>query len=290
MRPARHSIRFSRRIQLLRCLSIGALLGLIACAGGDNGVEDLPPAASLSAPSDLQAVVSDDDSIRLSWVDNSVGERGFEILQSDDGIHFDASYTVGGNATSYAVDGLAEQVDYSFRVRAFDDAGDSGFSDIVVISIGPLFQTHFTGTLTLHFSNDFPAIDESAAISAAVSEYGAVTFGSGTLSYDGEQTQGDFRIRRRGTLTIDPDGWYNDAGPEVYIEVDEHTTYQETLQTWYRDNSGQWVPVLDETVSGLWDGGLAFDFNAATMDGDTVSVVTGQGSAAWTLQLIAAIP
>jgi len=281
-------------LRLFRYLLIAGMviLALAACAGDSGGGDerdnnDSPGA--LSAPSDLQVSILDDDSVSLSWTDNANGEDGFEIQQSEDGVHFNVSYTVGGNTTNYTVDGLTSNVDYSFRVCAFDGSSDSAFSNIVVVTVGPLFNCEHRGTLTLHFTNDLPDIDETATVDVTMDQYGGVFFGSAILSYDAQETQGDFRIQRTGSLNIDPDGWYNDANPTVYIEVDENTTYQETLQTWYRDNGGQWQQVLNESLSGLWDGGLAFDFSEVIASGSSVSVVTGQGSAVWTLQLTPAL-
>lgn len=79
-----------------------------------------PPAA----PANLEATASSCTQIDLSWTDNSDNESGFEIER-------DGSYltTVGANVASYADPTVLENTTYSYRVRAFNDAGSSAYSN-----------------------------------------------------------------------------------------------------------------------------------------------------------------
>jgi len=76
------------------------------------------------APSSLSATSSACDQIDLSWTDNSDNEDGFEIER--DGFFLT---TVNANVTSYSDTGLLENTTYSYRVRAYNDIGGSGYSN-----------------------------------------------------------------------------------------------------------------------------------------------------------------
>jgi uncharacterized delta-60 repeat protein len=86
---------------------------------------------TLSAPTSLNAEVSDSGSSRsiaLTWIDSDSGVTGYKIERSRDGSNW---AEIGGSpATSatYADSGLRDDVAYHYRVRAYDDAGDSPYS------------------------------------------------------------------------------------------------------------------------------------------------------------------
>ncbi len=117
---------------LLRYIST-VFLSLMVIVGCDNQQNNSAP----NAPDNLQCSVVSSSQINLTWNDNSDNEDGFEIEQSQD----DANYTmiddVPENTTTYDVTGLSEEEDYSFRVLAYNDYGDSEYSNIVVSVIVP---------------------------------------------------------------------------------------------------------------------------------------------------------
>ena len=141
-----------------------------------------------------------------------------------------------------------------------------------------------SGTLELHFTNEFPSFDASTQVSVDINEDNSVTFGTGTLNYEGEDTLADFRIKRSGTLTLEPNGTTVEIGDDLRIDVMENTTVNETLQTWYWDGS-DWMQVLNETITETWNGGLVFYRSEARAGGSTVQAATGDGSVVWTLRL-----
>ena len=54
-----------------------------------------------------------------------------------------------------------------------------------------------SGTLELHFTNELlPSFDASTQVTVDIKEDGTVAFGTGTLNYEGEDTLGEFRIKR----------------------------------------------------------------------------------------------
>lgn len=83
-----------------------------------------------NAPSSLSAVVLSSSQIALAWVDNSSNETGFRLERSVDGINWSEFAVVGSNATSFTDTGLTGSATYQYRVRAYNSAGYSSYSNI----------------------------------------------------------------------------------------------------------------------------------------------------------------
>jgi hypothetical protein len=152
----------------------------------------------------------------------------------------------------------------------------------------PDVLTHeYVGLLTLRFANDvIPQFNEAAEVDVSVDQQGKMTFGTGTLSYDADENNGQIRIRRVGTITIRPNGKYFKEGDKDAFDVKENSTVNETITMWVW-NGTSWQQTVNETVTDTWNGGLAFYLDDASAgDGSTVGVSTGTGQAEWSLTLI----
>jgi uncharacterized delta-60 repeat protein len=79
-----------------------------------------------SAPSQLLAQAATSDSIRITWKDNANNEKGFHVEWRKPGKRWQST-TVGANSASHTVSGLSPANRYEFRVRAFNDAGNSSY-------------------------------------------------------------------------------------------------------------------------------------------------------------------
>ena len=96
-----------------------------------HGAAAAPQLLTPTAPSGLTATATSTNSITVEWVDNSDNESGFKIEQcqglgcTDFAV---AGYVSAGatNATSW---NLAKNKTYTFRVRAYNDAGESDYSN-----------------------------------------------------------------------------------------------------------------------------------------------------------------
>jgi hypothetical protein len=87
----------------------------------------LPPVA----PRRLSISVISRSQLRLSWLDDSTNESGFLIERSLDGINFKQVAVVGANVRTYSATGLNRNTRYYFRVRAYNAAGYSAYSNLV---------------------------------------------------------------------------------------------------------------------------------------------------------------
>ncbi len=85
-----------------------------------------PPAA----PSGLVATAVKTNQINLSWTDNATNEQGFKLERSTNGVDFTEFATVSVNVTNRADTGLMANQTYHYRVRAYNAAGDSGYSGV----------------------------------------------------------------------------------------------------------------------------------------------------------------
>jgi hypothetical protein len=87
------------------------------------------PPSTPAAPSNLSAVAISRTRIDLTWSDNSSNETGFRVERSTNGSSFTQIATLGANATAYSSTGLRRNRVYYYRVRAYNAAGNSGYSN-----------------------------------------------------------------------------------------------------------------------------------------------------------------
>lgn len=81
-----------------------------------------------SAPSNL-SLGSGKGRLTLRWRDNSGNESGFRIERSVNGGAFVEIAQVGANNTSFTDTGLIRRTTYTYRLRAFNGAGSSSYSN-----------------------------------------------------------------------------------------------------------------------------------------------------------------
>lgn len=80
------------------------------------------------APSGLAGNAPSSSQINLTWVDNSTDEDGFKIERFD-GSTWTQVATVSANSTSWQDTGRTASTTYSYRVQAFNGAGNSSYSN-----------------------------------------------------------------------------------------------------------------------------------------------------------------
>ncbi len=88
-----------------------------------------------NAPSNLTATVVSSSEVDLFWKDNSDNEDGFKIERKVSGGTYETVATVGADKITYRDSGLTKGVVYYYRVKAFNDKGDSDYSNEVSVKI-----------------------------------------------------------------------------------------------------------------------------------------------------------
>lgn len=112
--------------------SLPALQGRVASGGRLDlfrALGGMPTTTLPTAPSGLSATATSPGSINLAWTDNANNEQGFRVERATDSASFAEIATLGADATGFTDTGLAADTAYQYRVRAFNSAGDSGFSN-----------------------------------------------------------------------------------------------------------------------------------------------------------------
>jgi hypothetical protein len=105
--------------------------------------------AAPSAPASLTATAVSTSRIDLAWSDTSSNEDGFRVERSTDGTTFSVVATLGAGVTSYQSTGLASATTYSYRVRAFNAAGESIASNVATattLGAAPAAPTNLVAT------------------------------------------------------------------------------------------------------------------------------------------------
>lgn len=106
--------------------------------GGDSDYSNTASAVTQAAPAlpaapdNLVATAVSKSQINLAWTDNAGNETGFKIerCRGSTCTNFAQITTVGANVTAYSNSGLNANTSYRYRVRAYNAAGNSGYSNI----------------------------------------------------------------------------------------------------------------------------------------------------------------
>ncbi len=89
-----------------------------------------PALTAPAAPTGLQVAATSYSQVRLTWTDNSYNEDGFKIERKEgSGGAYQSIGTAGEGQTTYNDSGLSPVTTYYYRVKAFNQAGDSVYSN-----------------------------------------------------------------------------------------------------------------------------------------------------------------
>lgn len=118
----------------VRLKNYNAVAGESAFSGYETiTLGGVPAAPTGLIANDIGTAVPDDGKVRLTWTDNSSDETSFSIERDDGGGFFELD-TVGPNVTLYDDDFVTNGETYTYRVRAHNAAGYSGYSNAPTIT------------------------------------------------------------------------------------------------------------------------------------------------------------
>jgi len=105
---------------------------------------DSPPAA----PTGFIATALSTSEIDLAWTDNSANEDGFLLERRVSGGSYAEVATLAANATSFGDAGLVDGTFYEYRIRAFNDTGDSASTTVggMTFTVIEDWRLNFFGT------------------------------------------------------------------------------------------------------------------------------------------------
>jgi hypothetical protein len=92
------------------------------------------PPTPPDAPTNLTAAAPDCDQVDLTWQDNADNETGFYVERSINGTTFSQIATVGADVENYSDTTVAAQTQYWYRVKAYNSAGDSAYSNTATVT------------------------------------------------------------------------------------------------------------------------------------------------------------
>ncbi|HSF14549.1 MAG TPA: fibronectin type III domain-containing protein [Vicinamibacteria bacterium] len=98
---------------------------------GYSNVASASTQGAPAAPSGLGAIAVSSSRIDLSWTDNATNEAGYKVERGTDGVSFSQVAVLGANATTYSNTNLVAETTYYYRVRAYEGANHSEYSDVV---------------------------------------------------------------------------------------------------------------------------------------------------------------
>jgi probable HAF family extracellular repeat protein len=117
----------------------GQIAGWASGPAGQRAVRltpgTLPPPTPPAAPAALTGTALSSSRVSLTWTDNSGNEQGFRVQRALGAGSFVLLAELGANVTSYTDTTVKAGKTYQYRVRAFNGAGVSAWSNTIKVRV-----------------------------------------------------------------------------------------------------------------------------------------------------------
>ena len=197
-----------------------------------------------TAPTELEAVAVSSSQINLSWKDNSDNESGFKVERATgSSTNFEEIANVGEGISQFSNTGLASNINYTYRVMAYNDGGNSTYSNSVstVTNGTPVPPSALSATavstsqINLNWIDNSDTetgfkIERATGTSTIFNKIATIVAGSETYSDIGLEPNTQYNYRLKA---------FNNSGDSDYSNIVSSTTLQPSEITVYatEDNS-----------------------------------------------------
>ena len=215
-------------------------------------VMQIPPGVSSvpGQPSDLRATVANSSTINLQWTDNSYNETGFEIDRGINGVYTQIG-TVGAKVTTYSDTGLTSTANVSYRVKAYNSAGGSGYTYIWVYSgwTETNFQSSSDPYPTYPLYTYYQTCDLEPYIATPNNEAAAVAAGAVNSSaapptvYNHVTVCNDSTHAQDVTISVDEGSYGTEGSYYIYF-------FYKDANDWYRLNVSNPATKFEKDIAG----------------------------------------
>ncbi|MEW5766397.1 MAG: fibronectin type III domain-containing protein [bacterium] len=229
-----------------------------------------------AAPSNLSLSDTGIYSLRLNWSDNANNETGFRIeRKTAGGAYIPVAEIPAANTTTYLDTGLNPETTYTYRVRAYNGAGNSGYSNE---ASGTTLPSHYTLTVSSIYGSPAPGVGphsyaSGASVTASVSSpviNGTTRYvctgwtGTGSVPASGGGTTVTFNITQTSTIAWQ---WRVEYQLLTAVNNPEWGEISPTSGGWYEADTQVTItatPKTGYTFSG-WAGHLSGSTNPASL-------------------------
>ncbi len=182
----------------------------------------LPPPPPPADPTGLSATAVSESQIDLAWSHSGNDETGFRVERSDDGVSFSQIATTGANQTSYSDTGLPASSTRYYRVRAYNESGNSGYSNTASATTDdpPPFVDQYAiaefaegGTVSGTYSDTH----ESDGVTQSITERESGGRKQNRHSWLGHVYE--FTVQPGAAVTVFADAWGGSSEDEFQFEV-----------------------------------------------------------------------
>ena len=139
-------------------LLFSVALVIFGCSTNNNGTVTVVPLA----PTNLTGSVISTTQINLSWTDNATNEDGYKIERKTGTGNYAVVGSTGSNMTTFSDLGLTPSTSYTYRVYAYNSAGNSiQYSNELTLSTQDSIPSWLTNGLVGYWPFNGNANDES---------------------------------------------------------------------------------------------------------------------------------